>query len=86
MDSLQFHFSHSANHSNQVRICDTLILSFINLTFFSDSDDDNLSAILIAGKVYSKTQYIEEVEEAKLIAKKLLTEINTWKLLHRLIT
>ncbi|VIO92589.1 Uncharacterized protein BM_BM3626 [Brugia malayi] len=49
----------------------------------SDSDDDNLSAILIAGKVYSKAQYIEEVEGAKLKAKELLTQINTWKLLHR---
>uniref|UniRef100_A0A1I7VU61 StAR-related lipid transfer protein 3 n=1 Tax=Loa loa TaxID=7209 RepID=A0A1I7VU61_LOALO len=49
----------------------------------SDSDDDNLSAILIAGKVYSKAQYIEEVEEAKLKAKELLTQANTWKLLHR---
>uniref|UniRef100_A0A1I8ENH1 MENTAL domain-containing protein n=1 Tax=Wuchereria bancrofti TaxID=6293 RepID=A0A1I8ENH1_WUCBA len=49
----------------------------------SDSDDDNLSAILIAGKVYSKAQYIEEVEGAKLKAKELITQINTWKLLHR---
>ncbi|VDK69884.1 unnamed protein product [Litomosoides sigmodontis] len=49
----------------------------------SDSDDDdNLSAILIAGKIYSKSRYVEEVEEAKLKAKGHLTEINTWKLLH----
>ncbi|VBB28380.1 unnamed protein product [Acanthocheilonema viteae] len=47
------------------------------------SDDDNLSTILIAGKVYSKAQYIEEVEGAKLKAKKLLTEIGSWKLLQR---
>ncbi|CAG9531513.1 unnamed protein product [Cercopithifilaria johnstoni] len=49
----------------------------------SDSDDDNLSAILIAGKVYSKAQYIKEVERANLTAKELLTEISTWKLLHK---
>uniref|UniRef100_A0A0R3RH64 START domain-containing protein n=1 Tax=Elaeophora elaphi TaxID=1147741 RepID=A0A0R3RH64_9BILA len=49
----------------------------------SDSDDDNLSTILIAGKVYSKAQYIEEVEGAKLKAKELLTQVDTWKILHK---
>uniref|UniRef100_A0A915PS25 START domain-containing protein n=1 Tax=Setaria digitata TaxID=48799 RepID=A0A915PS25_9BILA len=53
------------------------------MEYSSDSDDDSLSTILITGKVYSKAQYIEEVERAKSKAKELLTEVNSWKLLHR---
>ncbi|VDK76057.1 unnamed protein product, partial [Onchocerca ochengi] len=53
------------------------------MEYSSDSEDDNLATILITGKVYSKARYIEEVEGAKLKAKELLTQINSWKLLHR---
>lgn len=57
----------------------------IELWLNSDSDDENLSAILIAGKVYSKDRYIAEVEEAKLKAKQLLAQVNSWKLLHKFV-
>ncbi|MCP9257597.1 StAR-related lipid transfer protein 3 [Dirofilaria immitis] len=53
------------------------------MEYSSDSDDDNLATLSITGKVYSKAQYIEEVERAKLKAKELLTQISFWKLLHR---
>ncbi|VDN04459.1 unnamed protein product [Thelazia callipaeda] len=53
------------------------------MEYSSDSDEGNLPATLIRGKVYSKTQYFEEIKRAEVRAKHLLAESNSWKVLLR---